>query len=74
MNIIAVGKFKDTCLKTLEEVARTKIPVVVTKRGRPIVKLVPYVEPAARRTLAGSLVRESGDPFGTGESWDAGAS
>jgi antitoxin (DNA-binding transcriptional repressor) of toxin-antitoxin stability system len=74
MTTIAVGRFKDTCLKTLDEVARTKTPVVVTKRGRPIVKLVPFVEPAARRTLAGSIVTETGDPFTTGESWDAGPS
>ena len=74
MKTIAVGKFKDTCLKTLDDVATTKSPVVVTKRGRPLVKVVPYIEPPARRGLAGSVVRETGDPFGTDEEWDADAS
>ena len=71
---IAAGKFKDICLKTLDDVARTRTPVVITKRGRPVAKLVPYLTPTTQRSLAGSIVREVGDPFGTGESWDADAS
>ena len=71
MKSIAAGKFKNVCLKTLDEVAATKTAVVITKRGRPVAKLVPYVEPARKRGLAGSVVKEAGDPFGTGERWDA---
>ena len=71
---IAAGKFKDVCLKTLDDVARTRTPVVITKRGRPVATLVPYLTPTTRRSLAGSVVREVGDPFRTGESWDADAS
>lgn len=74
MKMIGVGKFKHACLKTLDDVAKTKTPVIVTKRGHPIVKLVPYVESTRRRSLAGSVVKEAGDPFGTGEPWDADAS
>jgi antitoxin (DNA-binding transcriptional repressor) of toxin-antitoxin stability system len=74
MKSIAAGRFKDVCLKTLDDVARTKAPVVITKRGRPIAKLVPYVKPAMRAGLAGSILKETGDPFGTGETWDADAS
>jgi prevent-host-death family protein len=71
MKTMAAGKFKDLCLKTLDEVARTKSAVVITKRGRPVAKLVP-VGPAPRtRGLAGSVLKESGDPFGTAEAWDA---
>ena len=40
MKTIAAGKFKDVCLKTLDDVARTKAPVIITKRGRPVAKLV----------------------------------
>ena len=68
---IAAGKFKDVCLKTLDDVARTRTPVVITKRGRPVAMLVPYVAPMTSRSLAGSVVREVGDPYGTGERWDA---
>lgn len=67
------GKFKDLCLKTLDEVASTRTPVVITKRGRPVAKLVPYVAPSSAATLTGSVVREVGDPYGTGESWETDA-
>lgn len=71
---MAAGKFKNVCLKTLDEVATTRTPIVITKRGRPVAQLVPYRPPSTRRTLAGSIVKEAGDPFGTGEAWDADAS
>lgn len=75
MRTIAAGKFKDICLKMLDDVARTRSAVVITKRGRPVAKLVPVGVPArASRGLKGSVLRETGDPFGTGESWDADAS
>ena len=71
MKTLAAGKFKDVCLKTLDEVARTRSVVVITKRGRPVARLVPCGPPPADRDLAGSVLREVGDPFGTGEAWDA---
>ena len=70
---IAAGKFKDRCLKILNEVASTKTAVVITKRGRPVAKLVPYVDPKTTHSLAGSVLKEVGDPFGTGARWDADA-
>jgi len=73
MKSMAAGKFKDVCLKSLDDVARTKTPIVITKRGRPVAKLVPYVA-GAKTTLVGSVLKETGDPFGTGEDWDADAS
>lgn len=74
MKSIAAGKFKNVCLKTLDDVATTKTAVVITKRGRPVAKLVPYVQPAKKGGLAGSVLKEVGDPFTTGEPWDADAS
>ena len=71
MKTLAAGKFKDVCLKTLDEVARTRSVVVITKRGRPVAKLVPCGPPSTSRDLSGSVLREVGDPFGTGEAWDA---
>lgn len=73
MKSMAAGKFKDRCLKTLDEVASTKSVVVITKRGRPVAKLVPYVSSAKKKSLVGSVLKEVGDPFGTGERWDADA-
>lgn len=70
MKTMAAGKFKDVCLQTLDEVAASRTPVVITKRGRPVAKLVP-ITPSKGAELAGSVVAESGDPFSTGEGWDA---
>jgi len=74
MKTIAAGKFKDVCLKTLDEVAKTRTPVVITKRGRPVARLFPYVTPGPRRGLKGSIIQDVGDPFSPGERWDADAS
>ena len=71
MKSIAAGRFKDVCLKTLDEVAATRTSIVITKRGRPVAKLVPYVQRTPSSSLAGSVVKEVGDPFGTGERWEA---
>jgi prevent-host-death family protein len=73
MKSIGAGKFKDVCLKTLDEVAATRSPVVITKRGRPVAKLVPYSAPTKPRGLAGSVLKEVGDPFSTGERWETDA-
>ena len=75
MKQIAAGKFKDQCLKLLDTVSQTRSPIIITKRGRPIAALVPYTQAAkAKRSLAGSILKETGDPYGTGEKWDGGLS
>ncbi|MBN1959904.1 MAG: type II toxin-antitoxin system prevent-host-death family antitoxin [Deltaproteobacteria bacterium] len=38
---IAAGKFKQTCLALLDSVANHRMQVLVTKRGRPVARLVP---------------------------------
>ncbi len=35
------GEFKAKCLQLMDRVARTREPIVITKRGRPVAKLVP---------------------------------
>jgi prevent-host-death family protein len=74
MRTMAAGQFKNTCLKALDDVARTKSALVITKRGRPIAKLVPVTASGAARSLVGSVLEEHGDPFSTGATWDAGRS
>ena len=71
MHTIPAGKFKDVCLKLLDEVARTRTPIVITKRGKPIARLLPHLPPGRGRSLTGSILKEVGDPYTTGESWDA---
>jgi prevent-host-death family protein len=41
MKKIAAGKFKAQCLKVMEQVRTTREPVLITKRGQPLAKLVP---------------------------------
>ena len=41
---IAAGEFKARCLQLMDEVDRDGIEIVITKRGRPVAKLVPARE------------------------------
>lgn len=45
---IPAGKFKATCLQLMDRVAATGEPIVVTKRGKPLAKLVPVREELTR--------------------------
>ena len=38
---IAAGKFKSQCLALMDEVEKNHKEIVITKRGRPVAKLVP---------------------------------
>jgi prevent-host-death family protein len=40
MEKVAAAKFKATCLELIDRVAKTGEPLTVTKRGKPMVKLV----------------------------------
>jgi prevent-host-death family protein len=44
MRTMAAGKFKATCLAVMDEVQAKREPVVITKNGKPVAKLVPIVE------------------------------
>jgi prevent-host-death family protein len=41
MREIAAGEFKAKCLAVMDRVNKTGEPVVITKRGKPVAKLVP---------------------------------
>ncbi len=51
---IAAGEFKAKCLEVLDRVAREGSAYVVTKRGRPVAKVVP-IDTIAPRTVRGSV-------------------
>jgi len=46
MKKMPAGEFKARCLRVMEEVKKYRTPVVITKKGRPVVKIVPVDEPA----------------------------
>jgi prevent-host-death family protein len=49
---VPASRFKAECLLMLDEVARTGEEIVVTKRGRPVARVTPAVQP---ETLLGSV-------------------
>ncbi len=51
---IPVSRFKAQCLSLLDEVAESHAPIVVTKRGRPVAKVVP-VDDEPPPSLLGSV-------------------
>ncbi|HZA14161.1 MAG TPA: type II toxin-antitoxin system prevent-host-death family antitoxin [Myxococcaceae bacterium] len=67
---IAAGEFKAKCLALLDEVDRTKQPLVITKRGVPVAKLVPIGE-RDEFPLLGSVTYEQDLVAPTGERWAA---
>lgn len=71
---VPAGEFKTHCLKLLDEVERSGIPLLVTKRGRPVARIVPVAaEPSG--SLLGcmkGMVSIQGDLVqATGEVWEA---
>jgi prevent-host-death family protein len=70
---IAASEFKAKCLRLLDEVEEGAI-LVITKRGRPVAKVVPVSPP--KRTLRGTwkgLLKIRGDivHFDTGQDWES---
>lgn len=73
---VSAGEFKARCLKLMDEVQRTRREIVITKRGRPVAKLVPADEKPkgvwgalkGRATVVGD-VRRVIEPID--ERWDA---
>jgi prevent-host-death family protein len=41
MKEIPAGQFKARCLRIMDEVRATREPVLITKKGKPVAKLVP---------------------------------
>lgn len=71
---ISAGKFKAQCLQLMDEVQAKQTAIIITKRGKPVAKLVPFEEvppPPLFGYLQGSVIVQ-GDiitPFE--ESWEA---
>lgn len=64
------SEFKARCLAVLDDVARTREEVVVTKHGVPVARLVPIAEPPSTDGSVTLLVEDDELYFSTGESWD----
>jgi len=73
---IAAGEFKTHCLGLMDKIQLHHQTVIITKRGKPIAKLVPFVDEGAKpifgflkghASITGDIIAPAG------ESWDADA-
>jgi prevent-host-death family protein len=67
-NQIAAGEFKAKCLSLLDQVAETGKEFVVTKRGKPVARLVPVK--SEWKSLKGSVLFEAENAFEDDEEWE----
>jgi prevent-host-death family protein len=67
VDTVAAGDFKARCLALLDRVAETGEELVVTKRGKPVARLLPAEAP---RSLEGSIVWEGDLVSPIGDGWD----
>lgn len=72
---VAVSELKTHCLRLVDRVARERREIVVTKRGKPIARLVPMGDVDANEALArlrGMLIGGNRvEDFDTGSVWEA---
>lgn len=54
MKKVAISEFKAKCLAILDEVQKTKQPILVTRRGQPVAKIDPP-PPKDDRSWIGSM-------------------
>lgn len=66
------SEFKARCLALIDQVGETRVPIVITKHGRPLAKLVPLDEDERRPTMGsvGLLAEDDAAYYATGEDWD----
>jgi prevent-host-death family protein len=75
MKTMPAGEFKARCLKVMDHVKSTREPVIITKKGHPVAKLVPAEEPSDdflgklsdRMKIVGDITQPLEDP----EAWEA---
>jgi prevent-host-death family protein len=54
MQEVAISEFKAKCLAMLEQVRKTKKPIRITRRGKPVAEVVPP-SPARQKNWLGSM-------------------
>jgi prevent-host-death family protein len=70
---MTAAKFRAECLQVLDTVASARTEVLVTKRGKPVARVVPVGEPPACRFGAlrrvTTIVDASDDLLSAGDGW-----
>ena len=73
---ITAAKFKAQCLSLMDMVAKTRQSVTITKRGRPVARLVPAAQESARPALGflkGHVIEEGDIVSPLVDPWEADA-
>jgi len=74
MKAMPAGQFKARCLSVMEEVRKYRTPVLITKKGRPVAKLVPVdseaVEIFGCMTGTARIIGDVEAPVIDAETWD----
>lgn len=70
---VAATEFKAHCLTLLEEVRQTRQTLLVTRHGKPVVEISPYMPRSSDQTnpLKGSLLFEGDVISPIDEKWDS---
>ena len=71
---VPAGKFKAQCLSLIDQVGRNRQAITITKRGKPVARLVPLEDKKPRKLFgffAGHVVEEGDIVSPTGEAWEA---
>ena len=72
---VAISELKAHCLRLVDEVAQRRHVLVVTKRGKPIARVVPLddapLDDALRRLRGTVIGGDSVEDFDTGAVWEA---
>ena len=75
MREIPISKFKATCLAVLADVGKTRVPVRVTRLGKPIADIVPPAVAPKESWLGcmrgtGEITGDIVGPIGAFENWN----
>jgi prevent-host-death family protein len=73
---VAAGEFKTKCLSLLDEVESTRKSIVITKRGRPVARLVPMddeIEEPLFGRMRGTISIRGDITEPVDDRWEAGA-
>ncbi len=73
MKIVKASEFKAKCLGLIDEVSEKREPIIITKNGKPVSRLVPYQQkPASFFGLHHGVIKSHDDLIGPlDETWEA---
>ena len=75
MKTMPAAQFKARCLRVMDDVQATREPVIITKKGRPVAKLVPAGESSdeflGKLSAVMKIVGDITQPIEDADTWDA---